>query len=78
MFNEHYFQYNLIEYAIDNKRDIYFYYTLHDNKKIKVFCQKIESKNKSIDNVIQNISNEMTKIILKNPEQYLWNYNIFN
>lgn len=68
----------LVSNAIASKRDIYFYYCLYKSNKINVKFEKIDTINKSIDTVLQDLADIMTNIILQNPEQYLWLHNRFN
>ena len=68
----------LVRNAIAKKRDIYFYYCLYKSNKINVKFEKIDTINKSIDTVLQDLADRMTNIIFKNPDQYLWTYNRFN
>ena len=72
------FNYTLVNYSIENNRDIYFYYTLLINNKIENNLVKINTKNKILNDICQDIANEMNKIILKYPEQYSWNFKSIN
>jgi lauroyl/myristoyl acyltransferase len=40
--------------------------------------EKIETKDRKLKDIIQLIADKMSRIIFKNPEQYLWAYNRFN
>jgi len=68
----------LIELSIRQNRDIYFYYIVIDNYTLYPNLIKIETRDKSIHDIIQTIANEMTTIIKECPEQYLWSYKRFN
>jgi lauroyl/myristoyl acyltransferase len=72
------FQSFLIELSLRYNRDIYFYYVIIDRYKLYPKLIKIETRDKSIYDIVQTIANEMTTIIKKYPEQYLWSYKRFN
>ena len=68
----------LIQQSINQKRNIYFFYIIINNYKLYPKLIKIETRDKSIYDIVQTIANEMTTIIKKYPEQYLWSYKRFN
>ena len=80
MFLNNYVTFNssLIKLDIRYNRDIYFYYVIIDKYKLCPKLIKIETKNKSIHDIVQSVATEMTTIIKKYPEQYLWSYKRFN
>ena len=71
---------SLIKYSIIDKRTIFLYCVLYNDKIFKLTPKiiKINITNKKIDEVVQEIANIISKIIKKYPEQYLWAHNRFN
>ena len=70
----------LIKKGIEKNRSIYFGWIDYpeNSKYFNYNYFKIETKNKTIDEVCQSISNCISNIIRKNPEQYLWFHNRFS
>ena len=72
------FHSKLLDYSITTNRDIYFYYTIVENNLIKPNLVKIITKNKNLQQVVQDVADKSTEIIKKYPEQYLWCHDRFN
>jgi len=72
------FHSSLIQQSIHQERDIIFYYVVINNYKLYPKLIKIETKDKSIHDIVQLIATEMTTIIKQYPEQYLWSHNRFS
>jgi lauroyl/myristoyl acyltransferase len=72
------FHSSLIQQSIHQERDIIFYYVVINNYKLYPKLIKIETKDKSIHDIVQSIASEMTTVIKQYPEQYLWSHNRFS
>jgi lauroyl/myristoyl acyltransferase len=74
------FHTTLIKYSILFKRNIFIYYVHFNDKKYKLIQRfiKINTNNKKLEEIVQEIASKMTNIIKNNPEQYLWLHNRFN
>ena len=73
------FHTTLIKYSILFKRDIFIYYVHFNDKKYKLIQRfiKINTNNKKLEEIVQEIANKMTQIIKKNPEQKYWHFKTF-
>lgn len=59
-------------------RSISIIYCHYQNYKIKMNVIPININNKTKKEIVQEIADNFTNIILKNPEQYMWAHNRFN
>lgn len=72
------FHSKLIDFSIKNNRDIYFYNVIIKNYRLELTLTKIDTKNKPLVEIVQDIAYKFTDLIKQNPEQYLWYHNRFN
>ena len=72
------FHSKLVDFSLNDNRNLYFYYVDIGWNSLKLNIIKINTKDKKLVDIIQNIADMMTKIILKNPDQYLWLHDRFN
>lgn len=60
------------------KRPIYFLYCHYENYKIQMNIIPINTNNLTKKEIVQQIADNFTKLIIKNPEQYIWAHNRFD
>ena len=73
---EYLFHSYLLNYSLNNNRSIYIY-TVKINKYIlEPNLIKIDTLNKSLEDIIHSVSNKLTKFIKENPEQYNWHFKL--
>lgn len=72
------FHSKLVDFSLNDNRDLYFYYVDIEWNSLNTNIVKINTKDKQLIDIIQNIADMITKIILKNPDQYLWLHDRFN
>jgi lauroyl/myristoyl acyltransferase len=68
----------LIDIYIKNNRDIYIYNVIIKNYRLELTITKIDTKNKPLVEIVQDVANNFTDLIKQHPEQYLWCHNRFN
>jgi len=64
----------LIDYAVSDKRDIYFYNVIFQDFKLKVNLIKINQKDKTVEEITRELAKNIEDNIRKYPEQYFWSH----
>ena len=67
----------LVQYAISDSREIYFYNVVFNNFKLKVNLIQINIKDKPMEEITRELAKNIENTIRKHPEQYLWAHNRF-
>uniref|UniRef100_A0A6C0EK83 Lipid A biosynthesis acyltransferase n=1 Tax=viral metagenome TaxID=1070528 RepID=A0A6C0EK83_9ZZZZ len=68
----------LINISVRENRDIYLSFVIIKKYALELVYIKINTKDKTLEEIVQDVAYKYTDLIKQHPEQYLWSHNRFN